>query len=211
MNALIITDIQHDFLPGGALAVPGGDEIIPLANELQKYFDLIVATQDWHPADHGSFAANHPGKKPGDIIDLYGLTQILWPIHCVQGTYGAELSAMLDTSRIDKIIRKATDSKIDSYSAFFDNGHRKDTGMASYLKDNEVTDIYIIGLATDYCVKYSALDARKLGFNTYVIEDACKGINLESGDIEKAIDEMREAGVIVLKSSDIIGHRSDEN
>src|SRR5437870_175666 len=179
MNALIIVDLQNDFLPGGALPVPHGDEVIPLANELQRRFDLVVATQDWHPPDHGSFAANHPGKKPGDVIELNGLSQILWPTHCVQNSRGAQFVAALDPSRIAKIFQKGTDPAIDSYSGFFDNGHRRSTGLGEWLADRRATSVHVCGLATDYCVKFTALDARRLGLETSCIEDASRGVELK--------------------------------
>jgi nicotinamidase/pyrazinamidase len=203
MNALIIVDLQNDFLPGGALPVPHGGEVIPLANELQRHFDLVVATQDWHPPDHGSFAANHPGKKPGDRIILDGIEQILWPVHCVQNTHGAEFAPAFDTSRIAHVFHKGVDPLIDSYSTFFDNAHRRHTGLAHYLDNRGVKDIYLMGVALDYCVKYSALDARQLGLTTHVILDGCRGIELESGDIDHALDEMKRAGAIILKSGDL--------
>ena len=201
MNALILVDLQNDFLPGGALPVPHGDEVIPLANELQQRFDLVVATKDWHPPDHGSFAANHPGKKPGERIILDGIEQILWPMHCVENTYGAEFAAAFDTSRIAHIFHKGTERNIDSYSTFFDNAHRRHTGLAHYLEKRGIKDIYLMGLALDYCVKYSALDARQLGLNTHVIVDGCRGIELEPGDISRALDEMKRVGVVLMQSS----------
>jgi nicotinamidase/pyrazinamidase len=203
MKALIIVDLQNDFLPGGALPVPRGHEVIPIANELQRRFELVLATQDWHPPDHGSFAANHPGKKPGDRIMLDGIEQILWPVHCVQNTPGAEFAAAFDTSRIAHVFHKGIERKIDSYSTFFDNAHRRQTGLADYLKKRSINDIYLMGLALDYCVKYSALDARQLGLNTHVILDGCRGIELEPGDIERALEEMKRAGAVLLKSSEL--------
>jgi nicotinamidase/pyrazinamidase len=203
MKALILVDIQNDFLPGGALAVPAGNEVVPVANRLLRSFDLVVATQDWHPADHGSFAGNHPGKVPGDIIELDGLTQILWPVHCVQGTFGAELVPGLDKTRISKIFPKGTDASIDSYSGFFDNGHRKSTGLGEFLRDQKVGDCYIVGLATDYCVKFTALDARMASFGVRLIVDGCRGVQLRAGDVEKAIQEMVQAGVQIAESQDI--------
>jgi nicotinamidase/pyrazinamidase len=203
MNALIIVDLQNDFLPDGALPVPQGDEVIPLANELQRRFELVLATQDWHPPDHGSFLANHPGKKPGDRIILDGIEQILWPVHCVQNTFGAEFAGAFDTSRIAHVFHKGVDPLIDSYSTFFDNAHRRHTGLAHYLRKRSIKDIYLMGLALDYCVKYSALDARQLGLNTHVILDGCRGIELEPGDIGRALDEMKRAGAVLLKSSDL--------
>jgi nicotinamidase/pyrazinamidase len=203
MNALIIVDLQNDFLPGGALPVPHGDEVIPLANELQRSFELVLATQDWHAPDHGSFAANHPGKKPGDRIILDGIEQILWPVHCVQNTQGAEFAASFETSKIAHVFHKGIDPKIDSYSTFFDNAHRRHTGLADYLKQRQVKDIYLMGLALDYCVKYSVLNARQLGLNTHVILDGCRGIELERGDIDRALDEMKRVGAVLLQSSDL--------
>ena len=204
-RALILVDLQNDFLPGGALAVPDGDAVIPIANKLQRApFDVIVATQDWHPRDHGSFAPNHRGKTPGEVVNLNGLRQILWPVHCVQNTPGADFAPALDVSRLDRIIHKGTDPWIDSYSTFFDNGHRKSTGLDRYLKSRGVSDVYLAGLATDYCVKFSALDARQLGFNVTVIEDACRGINLRHGDVDAAIDQMRRAGAEITRSTRVL-------
>ncbi len=203
MKALIIVDLQNDFLPGGALPVPHGDEVIPLANELQRHFELVLATQDWHPSDHGSFAANHKGKKPGDRIILDGIEQILWPLHCIQNTPGAEFAPSFDTSRIAHVFHKGIDPLIDSYSTFFDNAHRRHTGLAHYLEKRSIKDIYLIGLALDYCVKYSALDAHQLGLNAHVILDGCRGIELEPGDIGQALDEMKQAGANILKSGDL--------
>ena len=204
MKALILVDIQNDFIPGGALPVPEGDQVVPVANRLQPQFDLVVATQDWHPANHGSFAANHPGKQPGDIIDLNGLRQILWPVHCVQKTPGAAFVTGLSTRAIAGVFQKGTDPRIDSYSGFFDNGHRKATGLHDFLKARKVTDVFIVGLATDYCVKFTALDAKTLGFKTHLIEDACRGVNLKPDDVAKAIDELKTAGVNVLRSDEIL-------
>jgi len=203
VNVLILTDLQNDFCPGGALSVPEGDQIIPVVNRLQRRFDLVVATQDWHPANHGSFAANHPGKRPGEIIDLAGLPQILWPVHCVQHTPGAALRADLDQTAIARVFQKGTDPSVDSYSTFFDNAHRKSTGLGDYLKQRGVGEVYLCGLATDYCVKFSALDAMALGFQVYLIVDASRGVNLRGGDVEKAIAEMRTKGVRVVYSKDV--------
>lgn len=203
MKALIIVDLQNDFLPGGALPVPYGDEVIPLANELQSRFDIVVATKDWHPPNHGSFAANHPGKKPGDRIVLDGIEQILWPVHCVRNTHGAEFAPEFDTGRIAHVFHKGIEPLIDSYSTFFDNAHRRHTGLAHYLNERSIKNVYLLGLALDYCVKYSALDARHLGLSTHVILDGCRGIGLEPGDIKRALDEMKRAGAVLLKSSDL--------
>ena len=203
VNALILVDLQNDFLPGGALAVPHGDEVIPIANQLQERFELVLATQDWHPTYHGSFAASHPGKKPGDRIILDGVEQILWPVHCVQNTPGAEFAASFDTSRIARVFHKGTEPNIDSYSTFFDNAHRRHTGLAHYLEKHGIKELYLMGLALDYCVKYSTLDARHLGLNTFVIVDGCRGIELEAGDIARALEEMKHAGAVLVKSTDI--------
>ena len=204
MNALIIVDVQNDFLPGGALAVPRGDQVIPVANRVSSKFDLVVATQDWHPANHGSFAANHPGKNIGDVIEFHGLEQILWPVHCVQDTRGAAFAEELDTSGIAHIFQKGTDPAIDSYSGFFDNGRRHSTGLADFLKEQGVHDVYILGLATDYCVKFTARDAAQLGFNTKVIEEGCRAVNLRPGDDANAIAEMKRAGVTIVRSCDLV-------
>jgi nicotinamidase/pyrazinamidase len=200
VKALLIVDVQNDFCPGGALAVPGGDQVIPPVNRLQPHFDLVVATQDWHPPDHGSFAANHEGREPGDVVELAGLEQILWPVHCVQHTHGAAFHADLDQARIAKVFQKGTDPRIDSYSGFFDNARRKATGLGDYLKEQAVGDVYVCGLATDYCVKFTALDALGLGFATYVIEDACRGVNLKPNE---AIEAMRAEGVQVVQAAQI--------
>jgi nicotinamidase/pyrazinamidase len=178
MKALILVDIQYDFCPGGSLAVPEGDEIIPLVNRLQKKFDLIVATQDWHPRGHSSFAGTH-GKPPYEAVILSGSPQTLWPDHCVQGTHGADLLAALDKTRLARIFQKGTDPRIDSYSGFLDADHKNSTGLADFLREHHVARVYIAGLATDYCVKYTALDAVQLGFEAYVIRDACRGVNLQ--------------------------------
>lgn len=203
MKALILVDIQNDFLPGGALPVPRGDEVIPVANRLAARFALVVATQDWHPPDHASFAANHPGRRVGEVIDLDGLPQVLWPVHCVQGTPGAELAAELTRERVARVIQKGTDPRIDSYSGFFDNGRRKATGLADYLAQRGVGEVFVLGLATDYCVKATAIDAARLGFRTHLVLDGCRGVELCAGDCERAVDEMRQAGVDVLQSGQV--------
>lgn len=202
-KALIIVDVQNDFLPNGALPVKEGDEIIPVINELlQKPFDLVVATKDWHPKEHGSFAANHPGKTPGDHISLEGVDQILWPVHCVQGSFGAEFSSDLDLHKVEKVCYKGTEKNIDSYSAFFDNAHAKATGLADYLDERHITDIYLVGLATDYCVKFSALDSLMLGYNTFVIIDACRGVNLKPNDTQEALEEIEALGGHLVRHVD---------
>jgi nicotinamidase/pyrazinamidase len=203
VKALILVDIQNDFLPGGALAVRRGDEVIPVANRLQPRFDLVVATQDWHPPGHGSFASRYPGRKPGELSELGGLPQVLWPDHCVQGSLGAAFAPSLAMNRVETIFRKGTDPGIDSYSGFFDNGHRKSTGLGDYLKGRGAADLYVLGLATDYCVKFTALDARHLGFRTFLVEDGSRGVELAPGDVARAIADMRAAGVQVVRSSDL--------
>jgi nicotinamidase/pyrazinamidase len=195
MKALLLVDIQYDFLPGGALAVPHGDAVLPVALRSLPLFDLVVATQDWHPANHLSFASQHPGKRIGDVIELEGLTQVLWPDHCIQGSRGSALHDHLPREHIDKVIQKGTDRNIDSYSGFFDNGHRKATGLEQYLRSQKVDEVHVLGLATDYCVKFTALDAAELGFRTSLITDGVRGVELNSGDCAQALDELRARGV----------------
>lgn len=203
MDALVLVDIQNDFLPGGALAVPQGDQVVPVANELMTRFELVVATQDWHPAGHGSFASQHAGRAVGDVVELGGLDQILWPDHCVQGTPGAELAPGLHASRIGRIIHKGIDHGIDSYSTFFDNGHQRATDLEPYLREHGVDSVYLLGLATDYCVKFSALDALQLGFAVYLVTDGCRGVDLNAGDVEAALREVAEAGAQLVESGEI--------
>ena len=198
MNALILVDIQNDFLPGGALAVPHGDEVISVANERQRHFDLIVATQDWHPADHQSFAANHAGKRIGDLVRVNGVPQILWPVHCVQDTSGADFAADLKREGWARVFQKGIDREVDSYSGFFDNGRAKDTGLGSYLQERRVDSVFVMGLATDYCVKFTALDAVSLGFRTQLILAGCRGVNLQPNDAQRAVERMNAAGVFVV-------------
>ncbi|CAN5473504.1 bifunctional nicotinamidase/pyrazinamidase [soil metagenome] len=203
MKALIIVDLQNDFVKGGALAVPEGEEIVPLINKIQEHFDLILATQDWHPEDHGSHANNHEDAKPGDVVVLAGRPQILWPAHCVQETRGADFVPGLNRDRWAAVFQKGAVRHIDSYSGFFDNGGEHATGLGNYLKERGATDVYVLGLATDYCVKFTALDAVELGFRTYLILDACRGVELKPGDVLAAIDEMRRAGVDVVTAKEV--------
>jgi nicotinamidase/pyrazinamidase len=161
----------------------------------------VIATQDWHPADHGSFAANHPGRQPFEQIDLHGLLQTLWPVHCVQNTGGACFAPGLDTRLVERIFPKGTDPRVDSYSGLFDNGRRNSTGLAEYLRSRNITDVSVCGLATDYCVKFTALDALREGFRVTLIEDACRGVNLRPGDVETALEEMRTAGITIARSA----------
>jgi len=202
MRALVLVDIQNDFVPGGALPVREGDRVAPVANELMRQFELVVATQDWHPPDHASFAANHPGKKVGEMIELGGLPQVLWPVHCVQGTPGAEFVAELDVSRVTQVFRKGTDPEIDSYSGFYDNGWRRATGMGDWLKERGVRELFVMGLATDYCVKFTALDGLRVGFEVSLVEEGCRGVELRAGDVAKALEEMRAAGVRVVTKAE---------
>lgn len=204
MKALVIVDVQNDFIPGGALAVKDGEKVVPIINRLQQHFEIIVATQDWHPADHGSFAAHHPGKQPGDVIDLYGLQQVLWPVHCVQDSKGAEFHADLERSSWRGIFRKGTDNTVDSYSGFFDNGRRGDTGMGDFLKSQGVKSVFVCGIATDYCVKYTVLDAISLDFETYLVRDACRAVNLQPRDEDNAIQQMEAAGAKITTSKELL-------
>ena len=201
MNALIIVDVQNDFLPGGTLAVKEGDVVIPVINNLQSKFDLVVATQDWHPFDHKSFASSHPGKKVFEEINLDGLPQVLWPDHCVQETIGAQFSSLLHTRKIEAIFRKGMDINIDSYSGFFDNGKKKATGMGAYLKGRGITHIYVAGLAADYCVKFTALDGLELGFKSTIIIDATRAIDPEN--FKKILESFQEKGGKEIKSEEI--------
>lgn len=200
VDVLICVDIQNDFVPGGALAVPRGDEVVAVANGLMDRFELVVATQDWHPAGHASFASSHPGREPGEAVELATGTQVLWPDHCVQGTAGASFCSALDVAGFDTVIRKGTDPGIDSYSGFFDNGHLKQTGLEAYLRGHGVSSITVVGLATDYCVKYTVLDGLDLGFDVSVVAEGCRAVDLAPGDGQRALDEMRAAGARILEA-----------
>ena len=205
-RALIVVDAQNDFCKGGALAVPDGDAVVPVVNRLlaTTKFPLAVATQDYHPAGHKSFASRHEGKKVYDVIDLNGLPQVLWPDHCQWGTPGADFHKNLLTGKLAAIFRKGRDSEVDSYSGFFDNGRRNSTGLGGYLKELGVTDVYVLGLATDYCVKFTALDAVSLGFNTYLVLDGCRAVNIQPEDGAKAVAEMKEKGVSIVANGDAL-------
>lgn len=204
MKALILVDIQNDFLPNGALGVPNGDQIIPVVNNIQQHFQTIVATRDWHPMNHGSFASNHENKEPGEFVELHGLNQVLWADHCVQGSPGAELSPLLNQALINHVVFKGTDPEIDSYSAFFDNGRLKKTELDSYLQRNGITSIYVAGLATDYCVYFTIKDGLSLGYDAYLITDAVRGINLQPDDSKKAIEDMVKHGAKLITSEEIL-------
>jgi nicotinamidase/pyrazinamidase len=202
MKALLLIDIQNDFVPGGALAVAGGDAVIPLANALQPHFGLVVATQDWHPAGHGSFASSHPGRQPFEQTDLHGLPQTLWPDHCVQGTPGADFHPALDQHRIEAIFRKGTNPDLDSYSGFFDNGHRKSTGLADYLRGRGINQVYLAGLAADYCVYFSAKDALQEGFEVFFVEDATRAISAEG--YAQARAELAQRGARFVTTAEVV-------
>ena len=202
MRALIIVDIQNDFTSGGTLEVPGGEMVVPVINQLAQRFDLVVATQDWHPTGHKSFASNHPGRKAFETIILDGLNQVLWPDHCVQGSRGAEFHPELKMDAVEAIFRKGMDVRIDSYSGFYDNGHKKTTGLSGYLKSRQISSVYVCGLAGDYCVFFTARDAIREGFNTFLIEDATRSIN--TADFEKAKKEITESGGKIITYSDVL-------
>jgi nicotinamidase/pyrazinamidase len=207
MNCLLLIDFQLDFLPGGSLAVAEGDAILPLLNDLQPRFDLVVATQDWHPAGHRSFASAHPGQALFSEIEWQGLPQRLWPDHCVQGTPGAQLHPGLSLDRVEAIFRKGTDPELDSYSAFFDNGHRRATGLTAYLRARGITQVFVAGLASDYCVYFSAKDARSEGFEVAVLEDASRGIAPESMAAAKA--DLLAQGVRFVQASEVLAEATE--
>jgi len=199
MDTLLIVDLQNDFCPGGALEVPEGGAIVPLVNDLSAQFDHVIQTQDWHPAGHQSFASAHPDHDPYDVIEMNYGEQVLWPDHCVQGTEGAAFHPDLDTTHTELIIRKGFRPEIDSYSAFYENDGETPTGLAGYLRERDIDTLYLCGLATDFCVKWSALDGKKEGFDVYVIEDATRGID-QDGSLAQAWEEMNDAGVQVVSS-----------
>jgi len=194
MQCVIVVDVQNDFCPGGALAVPQGDEVVPVINRLAARFDNVVLTQDWHPRGHASFASSHPGRKPFETIDLAYGKQVLWPDHCVQGTRGADLHANLSIPHAQLLIRKGFHRDIDSYSGFLEADRRTTTGLAGYLKERGLKELFVCGLATDFCVAWTALDGRRAGFDVSVVEDACRAIDLE-GSLERAWADMRAAGI----------------
>ena len=200
-DVLLVVDVQYDFLPGGSLAVAGGDEIIPLVNRLGRAFPHVVMTQDWHPGDHISFASNHPGASPFEIMQLPYGPQVLWPDHCVWGTRGAEFSSELELPQAQMVIRKGYHEVVDSYSAFREADRRTRTGLEGYLRERGLNRLFIAGLATDFCVAWTALDAREAGFETYVIEDATRAIDVE-GSLAKAWDDMEVADVQRILTSD---------
>ncbi|HKL14881.1 MAG TPA: bifunctional nicotinamidase/pyrazinamidase [Balneolaceae bacterium] len=202
MKALLIVDLQNDFCEGGALEVPGGSSIVPTVNTLIDSFDAVIQTQDWHPSGHASFASHHEGKNPYDTIEMDYGTQVLWPDHCVRGSKGAEFHPDLNTTKSQVIIRKGFRPEIDSYSAFFENDHKTKTGLTGYLKTRGITDLYMVGLATDFCVKWSVTDGLKEGFNVFIVEDAVKGIDID-GSVNEAWDEMKSEGVSIVQSESL--------
>jgi len=202
-HCLLLVDIQNDFMPQGALAVPRGDEVVAVANRLALAFSHVVLTQDWHPVDHVSFAANHPGKQPFETITLPYGEQVLWPVHCVQGTRGAAFHPALDVPHARMVIRKGHHRDVDSYSAFVEADRATPTGLAGYLHEHGVTRVVLAGLATDYCVAWSALDARAAGFDAVVVEDACRAIDLD-GSLARAWRDMTAAGVGRVTSADLL-------
>jgi nicotinamidase/pyrazinamidase len=199
---LIVVDVQNDFCPGGALAVPKGDEVVPVVNRLAQKFENVVLTQDWHPAGHRSFASAHPGKKPFETVKLPYGEQVLWPDHCVQGTRGAELRSDLSAGRAQVVIRKGWRKEVDSYSGFIEADGKARTGLEGYLRERGIARVLVCGLATDFCVAWTALDARKLGFDAVLLEDACRAIDTQ-GSLAAAWDKMRMAGVERMVSDEI--------
>ncbi|WP_166219342.1 bifunctional nicotinamidase/pyrazinamidase [Pseudomonas atagonensis] len=201
-TALLVIDVQNDFIPGGKLPVPEGDLIVPLINDLARRFKQVIIAQDWHPSGHASFASSHPGRSPYDIIQLPYGEQTLWPDHCVQGSAGAEFHPQLDLPHAQLIIRKGCNPDIDSYSAFLEADRKTTTGLAGYLKERGIDTVYMVGLALDFCVMFSALDARAAGFNAFVVQDACRGIDLD-GSMAAAFERMQGAGVGLIQSAEV--------
>lgn len=203
-DVLLVIDVQNDFCPGGALAVPEGDAVVPLINRLMARFDHVLFTQDWHPAGHTSFASTHSGRQPFETVEAAYGPQTLWPDHCVQGTAGAEFHRDLESARAELVVRKGFDPAIDSYSAFYENDHKTPTGLSGYLRTRGFRRVFAAGLATDYCVHYSAVDAAREGFQMVVLEDACRAIDLD-GSLAAARVAMREAGVVLADSEAVKG------
>jgi nicotinamidase/pyrazinamidase len=203
MKALLIVDVQNDFCPGGALEVPNGDQIIPAINRLSEHFDVVIQTQDWHPEGHSSFASSHQGKEPFEAIEMPYGEQVLWPDHCVQNSGGSDFHPDLKTNRSQLIIRKGFRKEIDSYSAFYENDNSTTTGLTGYLKERGIDTLYAVGLATDFCVKWSVIDGIKEGFTVFVVEDAVKGIDIE-GSVDQAWDEMLDKGAQKVRSKELL-------
>lgn len=207
-DALLLVDLQNDFVDGGALAVQGGLDVIDVANKLIPCFETVVATQDWHPADHQSFASQHSGVAVGDRFMLGELPQTAWPDHCIQGSHGAEFFAKLNQAGIKHVVRKGTHRQVDSYSGFFDNGHQHSTGLADYLRQQDVRHVYVMGLATDYCVHATVIDAIEQRFRVTLVVDGCRGVDLRPGDVERSVNEMRNAGAEVTTSEHLLRHKT---
>jgi nicotinamidase/pyrazinamidase len=205
VRTLLLIDVQNDFMPFGSLPVAQGDEVVPVANAVAPRFDLVVATQDWHPAGHASFASSHPNKVPGDVIEVSGLAQVLWADHCVQHSPGASFHSDLDVANVDHVVRKGSDLRIDSYSAFFDNNRVKDTGLAAYLREAGADDVWVMGLATDYCVRFSVMDALREGFRVVLLADGCRAVGLSPDDGDRAVADMQEAGCRIAFSGEVLG------
>ena len=199
-KALLIVDVQNDFCKGGPLEVPQGEETIPIINSVMSNFPYIIATQDWHPANHKSFASQHENKNIGDSVILHGENQALWPDHCIIDSAGSEIHPGIHIEKVHKIVKKGSNTDVDSYSAFLENDGKTKTELSGWLKEHNITELYVAGLATDYCVKFSAIDAVKEGFKTYLIEDACRAVNLQEGDEKKSKEEMKNAGVVFVQS-----------
>lgn len=204
-DALLVVDVQNDFCPGGALAVPEGDAVVPVINRIARVFPVVVATQDWHPEGHISFASRHEGRKPFEVVEIQGRELVLWPDHCVQGTPGADLHPELDGRAVRFVLRKGANREVDSYSAFVENDRRKTTGLGGLLRELGVERVFVSGLATDVCVRATALDGRAAGFQVAVLEDACRAVDVPAGNLKKALEEMKGRAVRILSTSGLQG------
>ena len=202
-SCLLLVDLQNDFMPGGSLAVPAGDETVPVAQRLMERFDAVFASLDYHPPDHLSFASNHPGRKAGETVELKGKPQIIWPDHCVRGTWGSEFHPALDRKAVTRFIRKGLDCEIDSFSAFFDNHGAHETPLRQELKRGGFKELFVMGLATDYCVKFTVLDAVRLGYDVKLVLDGCRSVNLSPKDGDQAVETMRQGGATIIAESDV--------
>jgi nicotinamidase/pyrazinamidase len=202
-DALLVVDVQNDFCPGGALAVPDGDAVVPVINRISRAFPVVVATQDWHPEGHISFASRHEGKNPFEVVEIQGTEQVLWPDHCVEGTPGADLHPELDATALRFVLRKGTNREVDSYSAFVENDRKTTTGLVGLLRELGVERVFLSGLATDVCVRATALDGRNAGFRVVVLEDACRAVDVPAGNLDRALQEMRGGGVLTLDSEEL--------
>jgi nicotinamidase/pyrazinamidase len=202
-SALIVVDVQNDFCPEGGLPVAEGDKVVPIINKLMDSFQTVVATQDWHPANHSSFSSNNSGTAVYDMKDIEGIPQVMWPDHCVHGTDGADFHKDLNTDKFSVVIRKGTQTMLDSYSGFLENDKKTPTGLKGYLTDKGINKVYVTGLATDYCVMYTAMDAKAAGFDVYLISDACRGVDFPAGNVDAAIKQMQENGIHIITSGGI--------